>query len=377
MSGYVYSQRLVVKSFEEKPDDISARIYERLDYNQTPCALMKVISVVDELEFEGNLIEPVEPKTSEYWLYMSAGSKRLKIRHKGDYPIEIVFSDYNIKSLEKSTTYILVLATSVSDMSQKSYMRGYRYYQNGNISDALPLVLEAANMDNSSAQLLLGCFYYNGEGVNQDLGKAYFYFKKSADKGNVLAQFNLAQCYLRGSGVTANPREAVRRFSVISETYPYASSMLGNCYVLGWGDEQDFSKAKKYYKYASEHGDNAGYYGLGYCYYNGLEVRQSDSKAFEYYKKASENGFIPATAMLGVLYYTGRGVSQNLNVAFKYFRKAAEAGLPSAQAMLGVCYFNGLGTPRNVDLAKEWLTKAKESGNKNALNVLEFIDTEK
>lgn len=373
-SSTMFSQNLIVKSFEKNESDLSARVTERLDNNDTPCALIKVQSVLSNLIFEGNIIGDVENKTSEYWVYLTEGTKRLTIRHKDNYPLTILFSDYGEKSLERSSTYTLVLTTSITGMSNKSLVKGYKLYKSRNYSEALPHVLDAVNKDNEKAQLLLGCFYFNGEGVNKDLSTAYMYFKKSADKGNARAQFNVAQCLLHGQGTTSNPSAAVQYYEKIKDEFSSATSILGNCYALGIGVGQDYDEAKKLFKKASEAQDKDGSYGLAYCYFNGFGVKQNNKKAYEYYQKAASLGSSSAIAMLGYLYYTGKGGKKDDNQAFLCFKRAAEMGLPSAQAMLGICYYNGVGVDVNVDMAKDWLNKAKDAGNRNALEVLERIN---
>lgn len=83
---------------------------KRNDYNNKPCALVK-IQVVDEVEkIEGYSIgKPVKKSGAEHWAYMCDGSKSMKIHFKNHLPIEIKFRDHQIESLESNKVYELVL----------------------------------------------------------------------------------------------------------------------------------------------------------------------------------------------------------------------------------------------------------------------------
>ena len=100
------AQELTVKSMQTT-NDLSASTYERKDLNGAPCALVKVQLPSLGVKFEGNVIEPVEYKTGEYWVYMSKGSRELRIKHPLTQPLHVKFIDYNIKSVESRATYNL------------------------------------------------------------------------------------------------------------------------------------------------------------------------------------------------------------------------------------------------------------------------------
>lgn len=106
-----YAQELNVKSFKINETDISARTENRVDINGNKCALIIVGIALQNVEFDGNVVDVVN-KTGEYWVYMAEGSKRLKIKHPRFVPCVIDFSKYGIKKLAKETTYSLVVLSS-------------------------------------------------------------------------------------------------------------------------------------------------------------------------------------------------------------------------------------------------------------------------
>ena len=108
------AQELTVKEMKIT-NDISASQYERKDLNGQACALIKVSLPSPGVLFEGNVIEPVEYKTGEFWVYMSSGSKELRIKHPQTHPLHVRFDEYGIKKVEsKSTYYLTVLIPSVA-----------------------------------------------------------------------------------------------------------------------------------------------------------------------------------------------------------------------------------------------------------------------
>lgn len=106
----VYSQELRLYSFSEDRKDLAGSIYSKVDNNDVPCALVKVQCVYSNLRFSGNIIGDVSFKDSEYWVYMSAGSKRLKISSDGCTPLNVEFSEYGIRRVESKSTYVMKIS---------------------------------------------------------------------------------------------------------------------------------------------------------------------------------------------------------------------------------------------------------------------------
>ena len=78
---YVLADSLDVSGYKQIPNDISATRYPKYDANDKMCALIKVISDIDQLGFESNMgiVGNVEKKTGEYWIYVSPGERRISV----------------------------------------------------------------------------------------------------------------------------------------------------------------------------------------------------------------------------------------------------------------------------------------------------------
>lgn len=70
-----------------------------------------------------------------------------------------------------------------------------------NIED-IKKIIELAEQNNAKAQCKLGYLYFYGKGVQKDIIKAIQLFKKSADLGYAVAEYNLGIIYQSGTEVT-------------------------------------------------------------------------------------------------------------------------------------------------------------------------------
>ncbi len=189
-----------------------------------------------------------------------------------------------------------------------------------------------AENGNSGAQRRLGRVY---DIVYSDDEKAVYWYKKAANQGDVIAQYNLGYAYDNGEGVSKSEQQAVY-----------------------------------WYKKAANQGDIDAQNNLGYAYQNGEGVSQNYEKARYWYEKAANQGHVAAQFGLGIIYRLGEGVSQNYEKAKYWYEKAANQGHKDAQYSLGVRYAKGQGVSKNMQKARYWYEKACDGGNETACNKL-------
>jgi len=113
----VYAQELTVKSLVEDTKDLAARTAVRYDLSDEPCALIKVYMAVGDATFSGNVVYSEMKAASEYWVYVSHGTKHLQINTAGYLPIDVVFADYGIAAVTKQITYKLII--NVPELTNK------------------------------------------------------------------------------------------------------------------------------------------------------------------------------------------------------------------------------------------------------------------
>ncbi len=103
------AQELTIKDMSAT-NDLSASQYRRNDINGEPCALIKVQLATEGATFEGNVITPVDYKSGEYWVYMTKGSKEMRIKHPKFLPCHVTFGEFGINNgVTSLTTYTLTL----------------------------------------------------------------------------------------------------------------------------------------------------------------------------------------------------------------------------------------------------------------------------
>lgn len=113
----------------------------------------------------------------------------------------------------------------------------------------------------------LGIRYSTGSGVEKDENKAFEYYRKAAEMGNVLAQNSLAHCYYEGVGVY-----------------------------------RDVNMALRWWEDASDQGLSEAMYNIGVCYYNGFVTGIQDVlMAGKWWKKAADLGYPEAIMSLNEL----------------------------------------------------------------------------
>ncbi len=136
LAAVAVAQEATVKRVEMTPTDLSASKYVRTDNNGEPCALVRVEVIADNVEFFGNVIQPVEHKTGDYWVYMIGGTKMLQIKSPSFLPLMINFADYGIDALIPKMTYVITLSLPAAAAPQQQSATSGRNYLIMNVSPA-------------------------------------------------------------------------------------------------------------------------------------------------------------------------------------------------------------------------------------------------
>ena len=127
--------------------------------------------------------------------------------------------------------------------------------------------------------------------LKTDPGRAVAACRRLAEKGDVVAQYNLALLYYAGQGLPQNDGEAVRWF-----------------------------------RKAAEQGDAPAEFELGRLYEDGRGVARDAVEAAVWYRKAAEQGYVYAQSQLGFLYANGVGIPRDYVQADLWLSLAAAAG---------------------------------------------------
>ena len=151
-----------------------------------------------------------------------------------------------------------------------------------------------------------GMNYKEGKGVERSSLKSEKYlqrsvalYKKAALRGNAEAQYKLAECYNKGTGVSRLPNEAVKWYTeAANQGHAEAQYELAKCYKYGFGINHSYVDAVKWFHKAAEQGHIYAQNELGICYVNGQGVEQSMTEAAKWWKLAAEQGHQKAKEFL-------------------------------------------------------------------------------
>lgn len=138
-----------------------------------------------------------------------------------------------------------------------------------------------------------------------------------------------------------------------------AQCELADMYLDGFGMDQDYAEAMKWYRKAAEQNNPTGMYNLGAMYYNGEGVEEDWEEAFKWYEKAASYDLPIAVRQLAGMYISGDGCEADSEKAIELYKKAADLGDAGAMLSIAKCYLKGLfGFELDLEKASHWLLKA-------------------
>lgn len=127
--------------------------------------------------------------------------------------------------------------------------------------------------DFREAKIMLarGLQYQNGKEVKQDLSRAVYWIRKSAELGYSKAMCSLGIKYNKGIGVKKNSAEAIRWFTKAANLNDVEGMfLLGTAYFKF--SPPNYKKSLYWYKKAAQHGNVSAMYVLAFMYYAKKEV---------------------------------------------------------------------------------------------------------
>ena len=165
----------------------------------------------------------------------------------------------------------------------------YLAYTEDNDKEALPWALKAAEAGHLWSWHIIGDIYWNGRAVERNLPYALECYEKTASYGNdSYACRQLGRLYFNGWGTEVDYARAVQWLERDEEPEGIKYDLLGICYLLGRGCQQNPAQGKAFLEKSQDSPYKS--YGLGMMYAEGIGVRENIEKGVEYLKAAGNYG---------------------------------------------------------------------------------------
>jgi TPR repeat protein/predicted Ser/Thr protein kinase len=258
---------------------------------------------------------------------------------------------YDSRDYTKAFEIFIGLATTGSAIAQNYIGWMYANAQGieKNDQEAIKWYLQSANQGLKDAQYNLGFMYENGKGVAQNDKEALRWYQLSASQGNKNSEIALNRVKESIGQKEKDKIEALEPLEQIKiagkyyqeKKYKQASLMyqlaadkgnsvaqynLAVMYEKGLGVTQDYKKSFYWYEKASNQGDASAQSKLGTLYAKGQGVNKDYSIAIQLYQLAAAQGLAQAQNNLGVMYLNGYGVDKDKYLAIKWFDLAVKQG---------------------------------------------------
>ncbi len=271
------------------------------------------------------------------------------------------------------------------------YLAAETALQAKDYAQAIPLLVEEANLGNPIAAYNLGKLLSTGELGGVDYAKAAGWFRQAANPGSVPArfdgqqlgpqaadlifaaqlysQFELAKLYEEGKGLPADINEALRWYSrAAAQDFDLAELALVRLYRDGHGSEllPDAAKATTWLTRLAEQGNVGAMNDLGKAYLQGQGVPKNVKLAQSLFEKAAVLGSAAAPFNLGILFQTGALGNPDYPRALKNFQLSANREDPHAMAALGDLYSSETNIPQDNVQALMWYELAVRHGLQSA-----------
>ena len=133
------------------------------------------------------------------------------------------------------------------------------------------------------------------------------FYKKYADKGDKEAMYNLAECYINGTGGVQQDMSQASYWltKAAKKNYAPAQVKLAYCYIYGAGVLKDYKQAWELAQKAMKQEDPEAHYLVASMYKDGVFVPKSMTRWEQYVRSAAKLGCSDAQTDLGIAYLYG------------------------------------------------------------------------
>jgi TPR repeat protein len=242
------------------------------------------------------------------------------------------------------------------------YFRGLGVNQD--YSMAAKYYRRSADGTNYVAMKNMGYLLMNGFGVDKNLDAAKYWLSRAAKEGgNRRAMYNLGALCSRKSSDPNSIAQAFQWYEQSAELGdPLACFALADYYYYGWAVERNLDSFRSWRFKAATLGSTEAQYQMGVAFRTGDGVLKDAENSLMWYRKAAAKNHPKAFYDLALHYLEDKTNQASMTLANKYMLQAAQSGHRAAQFQYALSCFRGdLGTP-DFENGKQWLNKAAENG---------------
>ena len=260
---------------------------------------------------------------------------------------------------------LLCLTLTAPVLAQNSFEEAVALFQDKDYKAAREIAETFAKKGDANAMAMLGVIYQKGLGVTADLNKAVDWFAEAGEKGDVGAQYTLAEIYLDGAlGEPDTERGRYWLLQAAAQHKPEAEHRLG---LMDASERPpNWMGAAEWFRRAAEQGYANAQYNLGVLYAEGKGVEASKVTAGEWFAKAAVQGHRDAALDYGIMVFRGDGVKKDEKVGAEWLMVSARRGNPVAQNRVARLYATGRVFEVDPAEATKWHILAKTAGRSDA-----------
>lgn len=222
----------------------------------------------------------------------------------------------------------------------------------------------AANFGHSQAEFRIG-----RDLVRVKDKKGVDWLAKAAQKGHILASYELSRLYDKGELVEkdiAVEREFLEKAA--SGGNMTAEFLLGLYHQIGSGVDKDLYRSTELFRRAAVQGVAAAEYEMGDARYYGYGIEKDTKLAVMWFERAVAQNDKRAQLALSHMFAAGEGgLTVDKKKSFELAQASANQGYPNAFWFTGGNYEFGIGTDKDLKTAYIWYEKAANAGYANAM----------
>jgi len=227
------------------------------------------------------------------------------------------FCGLKFSSCAMSLLMVVLVLTSVTTGAEAGITEGNRAVAAGDYETAYKELLPIAEAGFRQAQDTIAQLYEGGYGVEKDLSRAMFWYRKAAEQEHTRAAFRLGQMHLNGLAGKIDYQEAKRWFLVAYKKFdPEVAYHIALLHDHKSGDMYNPDEAINWYLKSAGKGHAKSQYLLGLAILS--RSHEEDEDAITWIRRAAEQKHASANLFLFKRYFWGDRVERDLMAAITY-----------------------------------------------------------